>query len=179
MQLKKVVSVIILAGTVSIANADVCKQSPGSVTCGKGTVSSLSGNGMVSVNGTIVEGSAIVNGMLTAIDANFGLLQVNGGVTLMQCTVKEDSEIKGSISASSSKFEKSLDIFSNSIRFINSKINNNLQLHHTENKNQEVYLDNNSEVAGNIAFDDGHGKVYVRGGSKIGGQVIGGEVINN
>lgn len=179
MQLKEVVSAFILVGAVSAANADVCKHTPGSVTCGKGTVSSLSGNGMVSVNGTIVEGSTIINGMLTATDANFGLLNINGGVSLMQCTVNDSSEIKGSLSASSSKFEKSLDIFSSSIRFINSKINNNLQIHHTDNKTQEVYLDNNSEVVGNIVFDDGHGKVYVRGDSKIGGSVIGGEVINN
>lgn len=39
MQLKEVVSAFILVGAVSAANADVCKKAPGSVTCGKGTVS--------------------------------------------------------------------------------------------------------------------------------------------
>lgn len=168
-----------VAIAASTACADTCKHAPGSVTCGEGTVSHLSGNGTITVNGTIVDGATVINGMLTATDANFSLLTVNGSVSLMQCSVKGGAEIKGSLQASSSKFDKSLDIFANSARFINSKINNNLQLHHTDNPLQEVYLDNNSEVVGNIIFDDGHGTVYVRGHSKIGGHVIGGTVINN
>lgn len=178
MKFKKIITALMLTGAVTAANADVCKYAPGSVTCGKGTISSLSGNGMVTVNGTTVEGATNVNGMLNADDANFASLNVNGSVTLIQCTINQDSEIKGSLKASSSKFEKSLNIFSSSIRFINSKINENLQIHHTENKTQEVFLDNNSEIGGDVIFDDGQGKVYVRGGSKIGGNVIGGEIIN-
>ena len=178
MQPKKIVSALMLVGAVSTAHADVCKYAPGSVTCGKGTISSLSGNGMVSVYGTTIEGETIINGMLTADDAKFSSLNVNGTANLVQCTVNSDAEIKGALKASSTKFENTLDIFSNSTRFINSKINNNLQVHHTDNNLQEVYLDNNSEVGGDIVFDGGHGKVYVRGGSKIGGHVTGGEVIN-
>ncbi|CAM4499377.1 MAG: hypothetical protein LEGION0403_FIIPPAGN_02536 [Legionella sp.] len=178
MKFKKIISALMLTGVVTAVNADVCKHAPGSVTCGKGTVRSLSGNGMVTVNGTTVEGATNVNGMLNADDANFASLNVNGSVTLIQCIVNQDVKIKGSLKATSSKFEKSLDIFSSSIRLINSKINENLQIHHTENKTQEVFLENSSEVGGDIVFNDGHGKVYVRGGSKIGGNVIGGEIIN-
>jgi len=168
-----------LTGAVTAANADVCKHAPGSVTCGKGTVSSLSGNGMVTVNGTTVEGATHINGLLNADDANFASLNVNGSITLIQCIINQNAEIKGSLKASSSKFEKSLDVFSSSIRLINTKISENLQVHHTENKTQEVFLEHNSEVSGDIIFDDGHGKVYIRGDSKIGGNVIGGEIINN
>ncbi|MBA2651037.1 MAG: hypothetical protein H0U73_02010 [Tatlockia sp.] len=178
MVLKRAVSALMLMGAVTAANAEVCKHAPGSVTCGKGTVSSLSGNGMVTVNGTTVEGATHVNGMLNAEDSNFSSLNVNGSTTLFQCTVNQDIEIKGDLKASSTKFEKSLDIFSSSIRFINSKVSENLHIHHTKNKSQEVYLDNNSEVSGDIIFDDGQGNVFVRGGSKIGGKVIGGELIN-
>lgn len=177
MKLKTVVSALMLSGIVGAVHADVCKQTPGSVTCGKGRVNSLTGNGMVSVAGTTIEGPTIVNGMLTADDANFSTINVNGSVSLMQCTVNDAAEIKGSLKASSTKFERSIDIYSSSIRFINSKINNNLQVHHIDNPKQEIYLDNNSEVGGDIIFDDGAGKVYVRGGSKIIGKVIGGEVI--
>lgn len=177
MVLRNAVSALMLMGAFTAASAEVCKHAPGSVTCGKGTVSSLSGNGMVTVNGTTVEGATNINGMLNAEDSNFSSLNVNGSTTLFQCTVNQDIEIKGALKASSTKFEKSIDIFSNSIRFINSKVSNNLQIRHTQNKNQEVFLDNNSEVGGDIVFEDGQGKVYVRGGSKIGGKVIGGEVV--
>ena len=178
MKFKKVISALMLTGAVTAVNADVCKHAPGSVTCGKGTVGSLSGSGMVTVNGTTVEGATNVNGMLNADDANFSSLKVNGSASLIQCIVNQDAEIKGSLKATSSKFERSLDIFSSSIRLINSKINESLQVHHTDNKAQEVFLENSSEVSGDIVFDDGHGKVYVKGGSKIGGNVIGGEIIN-
>lgn len=178
MRLKKLGSAVMLVGAISTANADVCKEMPGSVTCGKGTVDRLTGNGMVSVNGTTIDGPTHVNGMLTADDASFGSLNVNGSVSLTQCTVNTGADIKGSLKASSSKFESSLDIYSVSTRLINSKVNNNLHVFHTDNQKQEVYLDNNSEVGGDVIFDDGHGKVYVRGGSKVIGNVIGGEIIN-
>lgn len=53
MVLRKAVSALMLMGAFTAASAEVCKHAPGSVTCGKGTVSSLSGNGMVTVNGLI------------------------------------------------------------------------------------------------------------------------------
>ncbi|KTD33584.1 hypothetical protein Lnau_2335 [Legionella nautarum] len=179
MKLKTITSALMFAGVISTVNAEVCKISPGSVTCGKGTVSELTGNGMVSVNGTTINGPTTVNGMLTADDAYFSTLDVNGSVSLMQCTVNELAEIKGNLKAASTKFENSLDIHSSSTRLINSKIAGHLNVLHTDNQSQEVYLDNNSEVSGNISFNDGRGKVYVRGGSKLGGKVIGGEIINN
>ncbi|WP_131794004.1 hypothetical protein [Fluoribacter gormanii] len=178
MSLKRIASAAMMIGAVSMANAEVCKETPGSITCGKGTIKSLTGNGMVSVSGTTIEGPTVINGMLTADDASFSSLNVNGSASLMQCTVNSVAEIKGSLKASSAKFESSLDIYSSSTRFINSKTNNNLHIHHIDNPKQEVYLENNSEVGGDIVFDDGHGKVYVSGGSKIGGSVIGGEIIN-
>ncbi len=179
MKLKKIASTLMLITAVSAAHAEVCKQTPGSVSCGAGTVEKLTGNGMVSMHGTTVNGPTTINGMLTADDANFSALNVNGTVSLMQCSVNEYAEIKGSLNASSSKFEQSLEIYSGTVRFINSKISNNLQIHHTDDSKQEVYLDNNSEVGGDVIFDDGHGEVYLRGGSKIVGKVVGGRVVEN
>lgn len=178
MKINKIIPAVILAGTMSAAHADVCKIAPGSVTCGKGTVSSLTGNGLVSVNETTVEGATIINGMLSADYATFASLNVNGSTTLMKCSVNGDTEIKGALKASATKFNGALDIFSNSTKLMNCKISQNIQIHHTDDKNQEVYLDNNTEVSGDIVFDDGHGKVYVRGNSKINGQIIGGELVS-
>lgn len=174
--LKQSLVAILLIGSVSVANADTCNTVPGSITCGVGTVDALSGNGMVNLNGTIVTGSAIINGLLNAEDASFHSLDVNGSANLIQCTINGITEIKGSLSASSTKFQRELEVYSSSVRFINSKASGDLHIHHTDSKKQIVYLDNFSEVSGNIIFDDGEGEVVLRGQSKIGGKVIGGQM---
>lgn len=116
--------------------------------------------------------------MLNAEDANLNTLDINGSVKLTQCTVNEEAIIKGSLNASSTKFEKDLAVYSNEIRFINSKVNSDLHMKHVDTKIQVVYLDNFSEVVGNIIFDDGEGEVILRGQSKIGGKIIGGQAIS-
>lgn len=179
MKLRPILSTALLASCVSIANADTCKSEPGRITCGKGEVNSLIGNGMVTVNGTTILGDTDVNGMLNATDGSFNKLNVNGTVSLVQCTVNETAQVKGALIASSCKFENTLSIFSNMTRFINSKINYNLTINHTDNKEQIVYLDNHSEVNGDIIFEDKNGKVIVRGGSKVTGNIYGGKLIQD
>ncbi len=171
---KKWLTALLLMGGVASANADICTIVPGNVVCGPGTVNSLNGNGMVTVNGTTVLGATHVNGLLNAEDANFSYLNINGSAKLVQCTVNDQASIKGHLSSSSSKFEKSLEVFSSETRFINSKIGQNLRVGHTESRKQVVFLDNFSEVTGDVIFDDGEGEVILRGQSKIGGKVIGG-----
>lgn len=177
MQFKKIVVALMLTGGISVASASVCNYGPGNVNCGTGVVDSLQGSGTVVANGTTVSGSTLVNGLLNADDANFSSLEVNGSAKLTQCTVNDVSIIKGYLTASSTKFQKSMKIYSNKARFINSKVNGDLRLFHTESNNQTVYLDNNSEVTGDIIFDDGAGEVILRGKSKIGGKVVGGQVV--
>lgn len=176
---KQSIAALLLVGC-AVAQADTCRVVPGSITCGNGTVDHLLGNGMVNVNGTTVTGAAVINGLLNAEDASFSSLEVNGSANFIQCTVNETADIKGSLNASSTKFQSKLEIYSNSVRFINSKVDNDLHIHHTDsNKKQTVYLDNFSEITGNITFDDGEGEVYIRGNSKIGGKIIGGQVVSS
>lgn len=172
--IKKIVTAFFLTRGMAALNAGVCNVVPGRVICGKGSIENLSGNGMVALNGTTISGTTVVDGLLNADDANFFSLKVNGSVKLMQCIVNDTASIKGSLTASSTKFEKTLNVYSNEIRFINSKVVSNLHFGSTESKKQIVYLDNFSEVVGDIIFDDGNGKVVLRGQSKIGGKVIGG-----
>ncbi|MBA2649874.1 MAG: hypothetical protein H0U75_09845 [Legionella sp.] len=172
--IKKMVAAVLMAGGFVAVNAGVCNIVPGSVTCSKGTVDNLLGNGMVTVNGTTVSGATIVNGVLNAENANFNLLEVNGSASLIQSTINNAASIKGSLNASSTKFESTLEIFSSETRFINSKVVSDLRIGHTDSKKQVVYLDNFSEVSGNIIFEDEDGEVIMRGQSKIGGKVIGG-----
>lgn len=178
MKLRPILSTALLAGCVSIANADTCKSEPGNITCSNGEVNSLTGNGMVNVNGTTILGDTDINGMLNATDGSFNKLNVNGTASLIQCTINDIAQIKGTLTASSSKFENTLSIYSNMTRFINSKVNYNLTINHTDNKEQIVYLDNHSEVNGDVTFEDKNGKVIVRGGSKVTGNIYGGKLIN-
>lgn len=178
MRFKKLVVALVLCGGVSMANASVCNYAPGNVTCGTGVVDSLQGNGTVVVNGTTVSGITLVDGLLNADDANFSSLEVNGSVKLTQCTVNDVAIIKGSLAASSTKFQKTLKIYSDKTRLINSKVNGDLRFCHTDSQKQMVYLDNYSEVAGDIIFDDGAGEVIMRGKSKIGGKVVGGQIVS-
>ncbi len=106
MKFKKIIFALMLPGVVTAANADVCKHALGSVTCGKETVGSLSRNGVVTVNGTAVEGATNINGVLNTDDANFLSLNVNSGALLTRCTINQNAEIKESLGASSSLFDK-------------------------------------------------------------------------
>lgn len=175
--LKRTIAALFITGCVGTAHASICNIVPGSVTCKSGTIPTLTGSGMVSINGTTITGGTQVNGLLNAEDANFSSLDVNGSAKLVQCTINEAATIKGSLSASSTKFGNTVDIYSSETRFINSKVSNDLHIGHTDAKKQVVYLDNFSEVLGNIIFDDGNGEVIIRGKSKIGGKVIGGHTI--
>ena len=174
---KKWLSAMLLAGTTSIASASVCTIEPGSVTCGKGEITDLSGNGMVTVNGTTVLETTSVNGLLKANDASFGSLQINGTATLTQCIINALADFKGTITADSSHFKRSIEIYSTLSRFSNTKIENDIRVHHTDNPKQVIHLEKNSIVSGDIIFDDGHGQVIVRGKSNILGKVMGGEII--
>lgn len=177
MKKKKLFSAMLLAGSASIASANVCTVEPGSVTCGKGSVTDLSGNGMVTVNGTTITESTIVNGLLKANDAEFGSLQVHGTASLTQCIINDVADFKGSVTASSSHFRNLLDIYSSLSRFVDTTIESNIHVHHTDNPKQIIHLEKNSKVTGDVIFDDGHGEVIVRGKSSISGKVIGGEII--
>lgn len=172
---KKSLIAIFFTAYIAAGNAtEVCKLLPGSTTCEAGTVSRLTENGVVNVNGTTVTGATIINGLLSAKDASFTSLDVNGSTHLIHCTVHGDTAIKGILSASSTTFQGKLDVYSNSTRLINSKVSGDLHILHTKPKHHIIYLDNFSEVSGDIIFDDGDGEIIVRGNSKIKGKIIGG-----
>lgn len=176
LHLKKTLVILILMGTTTITNADTCTSIPGSVTCGSGVVAGLMGNGMVNVDGTTINGAAVINGQLNAEGAHFVTLEVMGSANLSQCTVSDVTDIKGSLTALATDFQRNVDIYSTAVRFSKSNITGDVHVHHSDSEKQIVYLDKMSVVSGNIIFDDGDGKVIVRGHSKIKGKVIGGHV---
>lgn len=178
MSKKYLCSALLLTAIASVGSADVCKFLSGSVTCGEGTINGLSGNGAVIVHGTVIKGLTSVNGMLNAKNAEFNALHVNGSVEIDQCLVNDSSEIKGTLHASASKFLNSIEVYSNETKFFDSSVNGNLHINHSNHQKQIVYLSGNSEVSGDIIFDDGNGEVIVKGAAKISGKVVGGNLIN-
>lgn len=175
---KKIFPAVILASSTTLASANVCHIEPGSVSCGSGTVTDLSGNGMVTVDGTTVLKETMVNGLLKANNATFGRLQIHGSATLTKCIINDVADFKGSVNAASSQFKNQLDIYSNLSRFIDTQIASNIHVHHTDNPKQVLHLEKNSVVSGDIIFDDGHGEVVLHGNAHVLGKVVGGKVIN-
>lgn len=174
---KKKAFMVVFMAMISVAQADVCRQTPGSINCGQGMVNEVEGNGMVHLHGTHVTGSTSVNGIVHAQNVQFASLQVNGSATLLQTVVREETDIKSKLNASATRFESTVDVFSPSVRLVGSELKQNLYMHHSGSKEQRVELDNQSRVDGDIIFDDGNGKVILRGKSKVAGQVIGGVII--
>lgn len=178
MSFNKLVSILICisAVTVAHANSDVCIYKPGNVECGYGKTDTVFGNGSVRMLGTTVEGSSSINGSLNAENAKLDTLVIRGSAALDKTTIKY-ADIKGSLNATRSRFENDVEIYSNKARFVHSTLDHNLNVRETDGKVQEIYLEDKSSVRGDINFEGKNGKVYIRGHSKIHGQVIGGEVI--
>lgn len=70
-------AILFLMGSAIAVHASVCNISSGNISCGHGTVDNLSGDGMVTVDGTTVSGATLVNGVLHAENAIFFSLGVN------------------------------------------------------------------------------------------------------
>ena len=158
--------------------ADVCKMMPGSVRCGGGSVDSLHVNGKASLKGTTVLGHALINGLLIADESVFNAMQVNGSADVTHCSFNQTPSINGTLKASSSAFNESLDVHSSMTRLINTVVKGDIHVYHTSPANQVVYLDGLSRVSGNVVFDDEEGEVILRGGSRVEGRVVGGQVVS-
>jgi len=59
---------------------------------------------------------------------------------------------------------------------MNSQIRGDLHVFRSEQGEQVILLDKDSEVSGNVIFDDNRGVVIVRGKSKVDGKIIGGKI---
>jgi len=177
--IKEMVLSILLAGGISSAHAEsVCNILPGVIDCGRGTVDRIKGNGVASINGTTITGKTVFNGAFSADNATFSSVELKGSVNFSQCTVSEQSSIKGALVASSTKFKHGITVYSNNVTFVNSQIIGDLHMPRTEQEEQVVLLDKHSRVKGNIIFDGLHGTVIIRGKSKVDGEIIGGKILN-
>ena len=117
MSIKKAGAALLIASSIGTAFANVCITAPGKIVCGSGEVDHLSGNGVVKVSGTSINGLTSVNGALSADNAHFTGIDVNGKTSLMQCLVKGDVSIKGVLEANATKFDSSIDLHTGKSNF--------------------------------------------------------------
>ena len=174
--IKNIFIPILLVGYISSAHADdACNILPGIISCKKGVVDHIHGNGIASINDTTITGKTLFNGSLSANNATFSSVDLNGSVKLTQCTINDQAIIKGGLIASSTKFMHGVTVHSNKVEFLDSQIIGDLHMPRTEQEEQVVVLDKHSTIKGSIIFDSLHGVVILRGKSKIDGEIIGGE----
>tara|TARA_R110002126_G_scaffold286752_1_gene438881 strand:+ start:4940 stop:5488 length:549 start_codon:yes stop_codon:yes gene_type:complete len=174
--IKNIVFPMLLVGCISSTHAgDVCNILPGLIDCGRGEVEHIKGDGAANINGTTITGKTVFNGAFSAHNATFSSVELKGSVNFIHCTVSDLSSIKGSLVASSTKFNNRLTVYSNKVEFVNSQIAGDLYMPRTEQEEQVVVLDKHSRVKGNIVFDGRHGIVILREKSKVDGKIIGGE----
>jgi hypothetical protein len=177
MLIKKITTAALLITCgIAIASENVCTSVPGKMICGSGEVSYVSGNGIVQMNDTSVNGLTSVNGALTAVNSSLMGLDVNGTASLTQCLVKGETSIKGVLKSVATKFDNSLDLYTGKSTFDKSQIKGNIIIKRTSDQNQVIYLENSSEILGDIIFDSGSGEIIMSGDSKIEGNVIGGTI---
>ena len=149
----------------------------GTQTYGKETVDEIQANGFVKLNGTKVTEHLQVNGRLKAEDAQIEEMQVNGQVTLDNCTVRQKSIVCGALVAISSKFADELSISSERVVF-NSCALSSLRILRVGGYQgvQVVELRGKTKINGPITFESGNGEIIADPDSEIMDTVIGGKI---
>jgi cytoskeletal protein CcmA (bactofilin family) len=170
------IALMLFAGFSASYAEETCSILSGNMTCHGGTINKLTANGIVKVGSTVITGPTVVNGLLSAANANFMTLEVNGSAHLTECVIMANAQIKGYLSATATRFEGQLKIYANAATLSNSKVLGDLHVFSNKPNKHLVYLENGSEVTGNIIFNNGNGEVIVRENSRIHGKVLGGKI---
>lgn len=126
-----------------------------------------------------VQKNMLVNGRLISQYVNFqSNLMVNGNGSIDNTIISGKANFRGSVEAKESVFAKIIEILSNKAQFNNCKIDSILVKTLPRSVVQRIYLSNQSEITGDIIFEDGKGEVYCDKTSKIHGKIIGGKLIS-
>lgn len=167
---------LVLLTLIQTTYASGCHFSNGSVICNQGTTSSLTTNGMASIDNTIISGKTQTSGYLKANNSKFESLKSNGQAVLSNCTIEKDAAINGQLMAESTIFNNNLNLHSSQSKLSDSRVNKNVHVYHSNSK-QSMLLLKGSTIDGDVIFDDGNGEIIMDKSSQINGSVIGGKVI--
>jgi len=121
-----------------------------------------------------------VVGYLDAESSNIGELFSVSSVILNNTTINKMTDIENTLTAIDSVFRDKLMV-SNTLTFNNTKsvdIEVGYPINGPERKTHSIYLNNKSQINGNIVFISGfNNKVYISGNSLVNGKVINGTII--
>jgi hypothetical protein len=148
--------------------------SSGVISYGKDSLSSLKGNGLVTLEGTYVRGPLEVNGSLSAKDAHIGSLIVTGHASLEGCVIDGKASVKGFLSAENTTFQDTLGLTTQKASFENSTLSS-VVIHKSgwAFGTQELILSKKTICKGPITFESGKGKIILSDDSQILGPVEG------
>lgn len=158
-------------------SSNVKNVSSGVIRYGNETLASLQGNGLVTLDGTYVRKSLIVNGSLDANDAHIGSLKVNGQAKLNGTNVDGKTEVNGFLSADKSTFQKEIAVSAHKVQFSDCTLDS-IVIKKTgwAFGSQVVELLDKTVCKGSITFEAGDGKIIVSDSSQILGAIQGAEV---
>jgi len=151
--------------------------SSGVIRYGNETLASVQGNGIVTLDGTHVRKSLLVNGSLDANEAHIGNLKVNGQAKINSTVVDGKTEVNGFLNADKSTFQKEVTVSAHKLQFRDCTIDSIVvKKAGWSFGSQVVELLDKTICKGSITFESGDGKIIVSDTSQILGAVQGAEV---
>jgi hypothetical protein len=197
---KIIISAVILLGTIantyaykqSTDNKQVCESDPASTICSRGVVDDLNVDGSTSLNGTTVTNTVTANGSLRANHSILNKVTANGSAQIRNSEIKghlccsgsadiykskvNTATISGSLFAVTTIFAEQLSLATDKTILQSSQTKD--VIIQVVNNHEELYLQNNTIVEGNITFLSGKGLVFKSDNSKIIGKVRGGKIVS-
>lgn len=184
MKLRTIIFALIALSFVASIFAEerpaVMKQSEvkGSGTYGAETLETLSGFGLVKLNGTSITNQLDMKGSLISQNAEIGTLNVMGEANLTGTTVKNNSLVEGSLQAVRSKFLGNVILSSQKAVFTATQLDSITVKKDMGFKGKQIIeLKQGSIINGSVHFESGKGEVILFPGCQVLGPVTGGKVI--
>ena len=135
-------------------------------------------NGGATLNDVTVDHSLNCHGSLHANGSTFNQLHANGGVDLNKCKISGQASFKGSVTAQDTRFDEKVTIHSKKTVlkectlkqsiFVGKEVKGTLE--------PQVIELTDTVIEGDVTFEQGNGKIFLKGSSKILGKVAGGNI---
>jgi hypothetical protein len=149
----------------------------GSSTLGAQSYDSLSGSGLLKLNGTTIKNLQI-SGSLIAHSATLQSLEVQGEANLNQSTVTQPSTIIGYLRAQHSTFKAPLTLGAQKAVFTASQLHSlTIRKDDSFKGKQIIELKQGTIIDGPVHFESGKGEIHLFPPSKVLGPVTGGKII--
>lgn len=167
-----------VCGNITKANADTLTVN-GAANLSNQSCKNLRVNGAASLEKITVSEEARVNGAADLIDCECGTLRVNGAANFDKVQVRGVTRVNGA-----GNFERSqlhdLELSGKKFHFEDCKVQGDIFIQESSffftSKNQSIRL-KDTIIEGDITFESGNGKVYLKGSSQVNGKIIGAEVL--